>query len=932
MTTGRPRGTFALAGFTAGALVGLGDGLWAGLAASAGVRGTLAAAVLTAAVDGLLALLVGGGVELLVRFGGWGRRVHSPRWARALSALVVGVGAGAVTAAVVLLELQRRNRFLAGGEAALAGIGCALVGAAIAPGLARAFARRQGMPAGPAAWPASLTYAIVIGPLIVGLVGVGVAWGVMALRPGIPTSGAAPRAVLAAVETALLPLLLMLGERIPLRLRPAKAWAVSTALVVAPLVGLASWAWADHLRFLPWVHIVPSAFMAALAPALFLVVGARVSMAATRRLAMGSVAAAVALTVILTVSELEQARKLTATRVGVVGPALAGGRRVLDRDSDGFSPLLGGGDCDDGDPGRYPGALDVPDDGADQDCDGRDASFAALAPGPFAPVPDAVPRDLNLLLVTVDTIRADHLGCYGYGRPTSPEMDALASAGGLFVNGWAHAPSTRYSMPAIATGRWPSAITWDETIWWPRIASGVPTVAEALKAAGYVTGAYYSFDYFSPTDRRGFERGVDHYRADRAALHRAVNGPMESHGSSSREMADDTIAFLEAHGAEKFFLWVHFYDPHLSYETHADVPAFGSSRVDRYDGEIRFTDGHLGRVFRRLRELGLWDRTAVFLTGDHGEGFGEHGVTEHGFDLYAPQTRVPFIVRVPGLAPRRITNPVGHVDLAPTMLNLARAPQNPSFLGRSLVADLAGAPPASPQVGSPAPRPVFQEVSSERGKKRALVTADTHLLWNWTPENTTECYDLRTDPDERRDLWGTRGDATCRALKVELQGMVSALAMPPDVARKLRTSVFTSAAVAPPPPNPLDVRVGDVLRIIGYSLNPPPAGGGEGQATIHFESLKPIGGGWRFFFHLTGPGGFRNLDHVPVEGAMPPERWRPGQVVVDRVGLPFPAGTPPGMYTLSLGLYRGAERMEVSPAAAADGNRAVRLLTFNWGP
>ena len=158
----------------------------------------------------------------------------------------------------------------------------------------------------------------------------------------------------------------------------------------------------------------------------------------------------------------------------------------------------------------------------------------------------------------------------------------------------------------------------------------------------------FSFNYFALADHRGFERGMDEYHAERAALHVAVNGPMESRGSSSREITDDAIAFVDAHRDQKFFLWVHYYDPHLVVR---DAPGGAAVRTDarrRYDGEIRFTDLHLGRLIAHLRAVGLWDRTAVILTGDHGEGFGEHGVTEHGFDLYPAQTKVPFIVRVPG--------------------------------------------------------------------------------------------------------------------------------------------------------------------------------------------------------------------------------------------------------------------------------------------
>ncbi len=244
------------------------------------------------------------------------------------------------------------------------------------------------------------------------------------------------------------------------------------------------------------------------------------------------------------------------------------------------------------------------------------------------------------------------------------------------------------------------------------------TTAEALHDGGTFTAGMFSFSYFALGDHRGFERGMDLYRSDRAVLHVAVNGPMESRGSSSREMTDDAIAFVDAHRDHRFFLWLHYYDPHLSYEPHPEVPSFGNDRVDLYDGEIRYTDLHFGRLLDHLRQTGLWDRTAIVLTGDHGEGFGEHGVTEHGFDLYTAQTKVPLLVRVPGLPPRRVTAPAGHIDIAPTLVNLARGHAEPSFIGRSLIPDLAGAP--APDTDT---RAVFQEVTSERGKKRALVTS-----------------------------------------------------------------------------------------------------------------------------------------------------------------------------------------------------------------
>jgi hypothetical protein len=424
---------------------------------------------------------------------------------------------------------------------------------------------------------------------------------------------------------------------------------------------------------------------------------------------------------------------------------------------------------------------------------------------------------------------------------------------------------------------------------------------------------------------------MDVYSTSRAALHVAVNGPMESRGSSSREMADDAIAFIDAHKARKFFLWLHFYDPHLSYEPHADVPKFGAGteRVDLYDGEIRYTDTHVGRVLARLKEAGLWNRTAVVLTGDHGEGFGEHGVTEHGFDLYAPQTRVPFIVHVPGLPAQRALVPVGHVDVAPTLVNLARGKAEPTFLGRSLVPELAGTRPPDEST-----RWVFQEVTSERGKKRALVTSTRHLIWNWVPNDTTECYDRERDPDEVHDLWGRLGadgdrGGACVELKGQLQRLVAGLALPAGAAEKMTSGVTPPGIAAPPPSHVVDAALGEEIAFRGYDVTPAAvAPGGEVTITYHFTAKKRLANGWKMFFHLEGPGGFRNLDHVPVDGLMPLERWRPGQGIRDTERIFMPAGSPPGTYTLFLGAFRGAEHLRPSPAALVDAAGRLRVGSF----
>ncbi|HTL32629.1 MAG TPA: sulfatase-like hydrolase/transferase [Kofleriaceae bacterium] len=607
--------------------------------------------------------------------------------------------------------------------------------------------------------------------------------------------------------------------------------------------------------------------------------------------------------------------KASTAYTGLGAPIARGIRKTFDRDRDGYSRFLGGGDCDDGDPAVHPGAPEIPDDGIDQNCVGGDASMKATHEDvAFAPLPPSVPKDMNILLVTIDTTRADHLGMYGYKRPTSPNMDALASQGTVFDAGWAHAPSTRYSMPAILTGRLPLDVFYDYSApIWPGLSPAATTLGEYLEPLGFFTGAITNYWYFDPI--RHMNQGFEYYDNSNEHLHGAVSGFgfERTQGSSSKEQTDKAITFVDQHSAQKWFLWVHYYDPHSGYEKHPEVPSFGSDDVALYDGEIRFTDLHLGRLIDDLKAKGLYDKTIIVITGDHGEGFGEHGVKTHGYHIYAPQTKVPFVIRVPGMPPRHAATPAGHIDIAPTLVNLAGGQPGPDMMGRSLVDVLAGADTK---------RTVFQQLSFENNnEKRAAVDEHCHVIYNVSPETSMEVYRVDRDPLEAHDLAG--GDE-CAETRHAFERWYDAAQVPVGAAEALLPS---GAGL----PAPIDATIGGGARLLSVDASPARAKPGDVVTlTWTFEAKGRVSSDWKIFAHLKGPANaFVNGDHKPVR---PFEWWKPGQFIRYTTTLPLPRTLPTGSYTLWVGLFRGNERARATSSTAKLDNNAVAAATIEIGP
>lgn len=357
----------------------------------------------------------------------------------------------------------------------------------------------------------------------------------------------------------------------------------------------------------------------------------------------------------------------------------------------------------------------------------------------LAALPAEAPVRPSVVLITLDTTRADHLGCYGGARTETPQLDALARSGVRFEQALSPVPLTLPAHVSLLTGLVPRHHGVRDNLGF-KLDPKIPLLAERLSAAGYSTAAYVSA---AVLDREGgLARGFATY--DDALR----TGDRRAFDYQERAASQTVDAVLKQLGTLKspFFLWVHFYDPHLPY-----VPPepYASRFKDRpYDGELAFMDAQIGRLWDALKRQGT--TVYVVVAGDHGESLGEHGEEGHGVFLYQATQHVPLIMTGPGLPPgTTAASNVGLIDIAPTILDLLRLPPLKDADGRSLVPLLHGARPAAPGYEM---ETFYPELSYGWAPLRALCAGPYKYIAAPRPE----LYELPTDPREIKDLARTK--------------------------------------------------------------------------------------------------------------------------------------------------------------------------------
>ena len=378
---------------------------------------------------------------------------------------------------------------------------------------------------------------------------------------------------------------------------------------------------------------------------------------------------------------------------------------------------------------------------------------------------------LNVILISIDTLRADHLGVYGYERDTSPNLDRLARRSTVFTHAVAQAPNTKPSHASLFTSLYYSVhrVVGDDEA---RIPEWRITLPEILRSHGMATWGFVDGGYLRSVF--GFDQGFDHFEDRKLGI---------------ASILDNVEHWLDTHPVPGFFLFIHCYDVHAPYAPpppfdtlFEDAPYTGDfvpnkenlsevaqrrRRISpedlrhvivQYDGGIRYTDEQFGRFFESLDRRGLLGSTILIVLSDHGEEFGEHGSMLHWQTHYMPNLHVPLFFFLPGRPPRIVTEPVELIDVLPTVLDLLGLPPHPPAMGRSLVSLIDGQATSEDSAQAAFAEPFLLE------SRKPTVVSDRYQLFYDLESGQKRLFDIRSDPRAKTDIVDREPDVTQRLL------------------------------------------------------------------------------------------------------------------------------------------------------------------------
>jgi arylsulfatase A-like enzyme len=393
-------------------------------------------------------------------------------------------------------------------------------------------------------------------------------------------------------------------------------------------------------------------------------------------------------------------------------------------------------------------------------------------------------------MLSVDCLRAD-MPWNGYDRPIAPNLTKLAESSTVYTNAYATSSYTAQSVAAILSGRLASTLYRSGVFFtsYPKANLFFPEVLaeKQIRSIGWFSHLYFGRG-------KGLEQGFDVWELVPGIT---FNAQTDEHVTSDK-MLELGLKILKdpKNTGGPFFAWAHFGDPHDQYIKHPESPDFGNKTRDKYDSEVWYTDYHIGKILDWAKTQPFWEHTAVIITGDHGESFGEHGQYRHAFEIWENLVRVPLMFRVPGAKAQRIAERRSHLDLAPTIMELLGLPPLPQFAGRSLVQEMLGAEPAANR------EPIVLELTedSNNPQRRAIISGNYKLTVRGRGA-AFFLYDLVNDPGETKSVAKDQPEklAEMKALYEKTFGSVPSI--DPYGGNKLESGRLANGPMGPPKAN-----------------------------------------------------------------------------------------------------------------------------------